>query len=61
MAGKRAEPGAKADERDEQADVPDGGGAPGAGDLRTGPLALERCRKADGRALLLYSRVEDAG
>lgn len=35
---------------------------PPRGDERLGPLAILRTQKADGRALLLYSRVEhDAG
>jgi hypothetical protein len=35
---------------------------PPRGDERLGPLAILRTRKADGRSLLLYSRVEhDAG
>ncbi len=33
-------------------------GAPPRGDERFGPLAILRTRKADGRALLLFSRVE---
>lgn len=33
-------------------------GAPPRGEERLGPLAILRTRKADGRALLLYSRVE---
>jgi hypothetical protein len=33
-------------------------GAPPPGEERLGPLAILRTRKADGRALLLYSRVE---
>jgi hypothetical protein len=33
-------------------------GPPPRGDERLGPLAISRTRKADGRALLLYSRVE---
>ena len=31
---------------------------PPRGDERLGPLAILRTQKADGRALLLYSRVE---
>jgi hypothetical protein len=34
------------------------GGPPPRGEERIGPLAILRTRKADGRALLLYSRVE---
>jgi hypothetical protein len=33
-------------------------GPPPRGDERFGPLAILRTRKADGRALLLFSRVE---
>ena len=33
-------------------------GTPPLGDERFGPLAILRARKADGRALLLFSRVE---
>jgi hypothetical protein len=39
----------------------DASGAPGPpprGEERLGPLAILRTRKADGRALLIYSRVE---
>jgi hypothetical protein len=54
MAGKPAEP-----RRDEHAllgarvgvDAPAGEGEP----ERTGPLTIERLRKADGRALILYA------
>jgi hypothetical protein len=33
-------------------------GRPPRGEERVGPLAILRTRKADGRALLLFSRVE---
>jgi hypothetical protein len=46
MAGKRAEP--RADQR-----LPPAGEPANAAE-RTGPLLLERLRKADGRALILY-------
>jgi hypothetical protein len=37
-------------------------GPPPPGEERLGPLAILRTRKPDGRALLLYSRVEhDSG
>jgi hypothetical protein len=56
MAGKRAEP--RADERSQM-------GAPaqpeehGDSAERTGPLLLERMRKADGRALILYRSTSE--
>jgi hypothetical protein len=52
MAGKRAEP--RGDER-LQTSVSEQGGEHGGETERTGPLQLERLRKADGRALILYS------
>ncbi len=52
MAGKRAEP--RAEERS-QMGVPEQRDAPSRQTERAGPLQLERLRKADGRALILYS------
>jgi hypothetical protein len=56
MAGKRAEP--RADQRLPAA-APTQRGEPVDAAERTGPLLLERLRKADGRALILY-RVDRA-
>lgn len=52
MAGKRGEP--RADEH-LQTDGSEQRGEHGGEAERTGPLRLERLRKADGRALILYS------
>jgi len=52
MAGKRAY--SRADERS-QTSVPEQRDEQGGPTERTGPLQLERLRKADGRALILYS------
>ena len=52
MAGKRAEPRA---EEHPQTGVPEQRGEQGWQAERAGPLQLERLRKADGRALILYS------
>jgi len=50
MAGKPAEPPAAGQAQSSAEDNVE----PGAGE-RAGPLAVERLRKADGRALILYS------
>lgn len=58
MAGKRAEP--RADERS-QAGRPEQRGEHGGETERAGPLLLERLRKSDGRALILYSASSEHG
>ncbi len=55
MARKRAEPRA---EVRPSTDAPEQDDA-SAADERVGPLRLERLRKADGRALILYSAVAE--
>jgi hypothetical protein len=52
MAGKRAD--SRADECS-QTGVPEQRGEQDGPTERAGPLQLERLRKADGRALILYS------
>jgi hypothetical protein len=58
MAGKRAEP--RADEH-LQTGVSEQRGEHGGQAERAGPLLLERLRKADGRALILYSVPQERG
>jgi hypothetical protein len=60
MPSGAAQPPSQEPPRDASADASgeQPGGAPPSGTERVGPLAILRTRKADGRALLLYSRVE---
>jgi hypothetical protein len=59
MASGSAKPPSQEPPRGAQNDGTEGTvGAPPRGDERFGPLAILRTRKADGRALLLFSRVE---
>jgi hypothetical protein len=54
-----AQPPSQEPPRDPLAGATDGStGPPPPGEERLGPLAILRTRKPDGRALLLYSRVE---
>jgi hypothetical protein len=56
MASGSAKPPSQEPPRGAAADVTEG--APPRGDERFGPLAILRTRKADGRALLLFSLIE---
>jgi hypothetical protein len=59
MPSGTAQPPSQEPPRDASAgDASDSPGPPPRGEERVGPLAILRTRKADGRALLIYSRVE---
>jgi hypothetical protein len=59
MASGSAQPPSQKPARDAPgADANRRSDAAATGEERVGPLAILRCQKSDGRALLLYSRVE---